>query len=249
MKKHQSAFILVFVIYIIVGIAAILLFRQNGSHLSHQSEANASIEKEASSQSASTQDTDPLSDDIAVVGGVETPDTAANEVESAPETNEMVVTETEPIETDEAAVPEPEHTDEAVSKEPVEPDLTADHSDDASSETDTTDELSEADDTDGQSETDATDELPETDTADTEPEKIYYGYTVKSGKTNVRVRKSTDRDSSIICLVNGDDTGYLIEKGKKRSKIVLADGAVGYIYNEYITVSEIPKKDVPKEYR
>ena len=247
MKKHQSAFILVFVIYIIVGIAAILLFRQNGSRLSHQSEANASTEKEASSQSASTQDTDPLSDDIAVVGGVETPDTTANDVESAPETNETVVTE--PIETDEAAVPEPEHTDEAVSTEPVEPDLTADHSDDASSEADTTDELSEADDTDGQSETDAADELPETDTTDTEPEKIYYGYTVKSGKTNVRVRKSAERDSSIICLVNGDDTGYLIEEGKNRSKIVLADGAVGYIYNEYITVSEIPKKDVPEEYR
>ncbi|MDD7176335.1 MAG: hypothetical protein SPG09_12470 [Lachnospiraceae bacterium] len=237
MKKHQSAFFLVFVTYIIVGIAAILLFHQNGSRLSHQLEANAAIEKESSSQSASMKDTDPVSDDIAVVEYVETPDTTANDVESAPETNETVVTE--PIETDEAAVPEPENTGEAVSTEPVDTDLSADHSD-ASSENDTTDELSENDDTD---------ERSETDTTDTEPEKIYYGFTVKSGRTNVRVRKSSERNSSIVAHVNGDDTGYLIEEGKNRSKIVLADGTIGYIYNEYITVSEIPKEDVPEEYR
>ena len=82
-----------------------------------------------------------------------------------------------------------------------------------------------------------------------EPEKIYYGFTVRSGKTSVRVRKSAERNSSIVGHVNGGDTGYVIEEDGKRTKVVLKDGTVGYIYSEYITVSEISKKEVPKEYR
>ncbi len=82
-----------------------------------------------------------------------------------------------------------------------------------------------------------------------EPEKIYYGFTVKSGKSSVRVRATPERNSSIIGHVNGGDTGYVIEEDGNRTKVVLKDGTVGYIFNEYITLSEIPKKDVPKEYR
>ncbi|MDD7641553.1 MAG: SH3 domain-containing protein [bacterium] len=82
-----------------------------------------------------------------------------------------------------------------------------------------------------------------------EPEKIYYGFTVRSGKTSVRVRKSAERNSSIVGHVDGGDTGYVIEEDGNRTKVVLKDGTVGYIYSEYITVSEIPKKEVPEEYR
>lgn len=243
MKKHQSAFHFVFAVYIIAGIFAIVLFYKDGSHLSHLIDQQQIIAEKEPEDTLFTQDTEPASKDVNVVGIVETPDETVSEAESTTESDETVVTE--PLNTDEAVVTEPEDTDETVVSEP-------DDTDEAViSESDDTDEvvISESGDTnEAVTEPDDTDRSDD-EADDAEPEKIYYGFTVKSNRSNVRVRKSSERNSSIVGHVNGGDTGYVIEENDKRTKIVLKDGTVGYIYNEYISVSEIPKEDVPKEYR
>lgn len=186
MKKHQSAFYLVFATYLIAGIAAIVMFYDHGSRLSRQLEEQLLAQAETS---------DALS--------VQEPE---NIVEPEPEPEPEVIVEPEPE-------PEPEEIAESEPEPEPEPEVIAE---------------------------------PE---PEPEPEKIYYGFTVNSGKSSVRVRQTAERNSSIVGHVNGGDTGYVIEEEGNRTKVVLKDGTVGYIFNEYITISEIPKEDVPEEYR
>lgn len=182
MKKYQSAFYLVFAVYVIAGIASIVLFFNHGSRLSRQLDEQILAQTEASN-ALIVPETEP-------------------EVQPEPE----VITEPEPeTEPEVIAEPEPEPEPEVIAEPEPEP--------------------------------------------EPEPEKIYYGFTVKSGKSSVRVRETPSRSSSIVGHLNGGDTGYVIEEDGSRTKIVMKDGTVGYIYNEYITVSEIPKEDVPEEYR
>ena len=82
-----------------------------------------------------------------------------------------------------------------------------------------------------------------------EPEKNYYAFTVIDGVTNVRIRETDARDSQTVSHIDGGKSGYVLEKGDSRSKILTKKGTVGYIYNEYITISEIPKEEFPEEYR
>ena len=150
--------------------------------------------------------------------------------------------------------------------EPVSKDVTVvgtvETRDDAATETENSSEADQAVATepeDTSSETDAepenasstTDAEPENTLSedDTEPEKVYYGFTVKPDRTSVRVRETSARNSAIVTHVNGGDTGYVIKEEGNRTQVVLADGTVGYIYNEYIELSEIAKEDVPEEYR
>ena len=182
MKKYQSAFYLVFAVYVIAGIVAIVLFYNHGSRLSRQLDEQTLAQTEAS-DALIISDTEP---------------------EPEPEAEPEVIAEPEPEpEPEVIAEPEPEPEPEVIAEPEPEP----------------------------------------------EPEKIYFGFTVKSGKTHVRVRQSSSRNSSIVGQLNSGDTGYVIEEDGSRTKIVMKDGTVGYIYNEYITVSEIPKEDVPEEYR
>lgn len=92
-------------------------------------------------------------------------------------------------------------------------------------------------------------EEPEPEIADTDDDKVYYGFMVKPGTTLVRVRETSDPNGPILCRINGGDKGYVIEKGDKRSHVVLDDGTVGYVFNAYLEISEISKDEVPEEYR
>ncbi len=98
-----------------------------------------------------------------------------------------------------------------------------------------------------------TEPADETDASDSEetadPEKNYYAFTVIDGVTNVRIRETDARDSQTVSHIDGGKSGYVLEKGDSRSKILTKKGTVGYIYNEYITISEIPKDEFPEEYR
>ena len=252
MKKYQSAFILVFAVYISVGIASILMFKNQGSRLSHQLEQQASAQKADEPDTLITQELEPVFADDSAADTLEASDSQPqNDVAENNETPNHEALNQEAInnevlnnempDTDGEAATALEDTD--MSADETEPTADPEPEAEPDPETETKPAAESAQDPEPEPKTE-----PEPE-AEPEPEKIYYGYTVKSGKTNVRVRKSAERNSSIISLVNGDDTGYLIEEDGDRSKIVLADGAVGYIYNEYITVSEIPKEDVPKEYR
>ena len=83
----------------------------------------------------------------------------------------------------------------------------------------------------------------------TEAEKTYYGFTVIDGVTGVLIRKSADPDSAMISYIDGGRSGYVLESGNPRTKILTKKGTIGYIHNDYITTYEISKKEFPKEYR
>lgn len=211
MKKKQSFFSLVFAIYLIAGIAAIVLFYQQGSHLSHTLDQPDPVAQEADPQVP--QQTSP---DVEVVEIIEPADSEVvedNDTTDSEVIEDNATTDSEIIE-DNAAT----ETDSVENNE--EPQVISD----AAIETDEV--------------------LPDDNEA-----KTYYGYTVNSNVHALRVRKTSDRNAKIIDFVNGGDTGFVIEKGDIRSLILTPDGTVGYVFNEYITISEIPKKEVPKEYR
>ena len=204
MKKYQSAFYLVFAVYVIAGIASIVLFFNHGSRLSRQLDEQILAQTEASNALIVPETEPEVQPEPEVI------------TEPEPETEPEVIAEPEPE-------PEPEVIAEPEPEPEPEPEVIAEPEPEVITE-------------------------PEPE-PEPEPEKIYYGFTVKSGKSSVRVRETPSRSSSIVGHLNGGDTGYVIEEDGSRTKIVMKDGTVGYIYNEYITVSEIPKEDVPEEYR
>lgn len=79
---------------------------------------------------------------------------------------------------------------------------------------------------------------PEEDPSD-EQEARYEYTVVPDDATGVRVRKTSDRGSEVIALLSGGDTGIVLEIGDTRSKIMLPDGSVGYVFNEYIQISDL----------
>lgn len=79
--------------------------------------------------------------------------------------------------------------------------------------------------------------------------KTYYAFTVNDGVTGVRIRETADRNSKTVSHIDGGRSGYVLEQGDTRSKILTKKGTVGYIYNDYITISAIPRDDFPEEYR
>ena len=79
--------------------------------------------------------------------------------------------------------------------------------------------------------------------------KIYYAFTVNDGVTGVRIRETADRNSKTVSHIDGGRSGYVLEQGDTHSKILTKKGTVGYIYNNYITISKIPRDDFPEEYR
>lgn len=81
---------------------------------------------------------------------------------------------------------------------------------------------------------------PESEEAPSDEQEARYEYTVvPDDATGVRVRKTSDRGSEVIALLSGGDTGIVLEIGDTRSKIMLPDGSVGYVFNEYIQISDL----------
>ncbi|MDY3818717.1 MAG: hypothetical protein SO019_06640, partial [Lachnospiraceae bacterium] len=223
---------LIFAIYVIAGILAIVLFYNNGSRLSRRLDQSVLTENESVSAMTDSQESESAPDDT-----------------QSPEVVETPASETPETDTDDII----EGTDHAVSDAATSPvsDAAVADSENSGNTTEaaiSTDEIADTDEPADQSGEETSEADAETD--DTKDDgKTYYSYTVNSGVSSVRVRKTANRSSKIIGHVNGGETGYVIEKGDIRSKIVTKDGTVGYIYNEYITISEISKKDVPKKYR
>lgn len=187
MKKNDTLFILVFVIFLISGVTALCLFRAHAS------------------------DPEPA---------------AAPAVSVAQDQPDVPDTKPEP-----PAEPVPDPETEAASEpeaEPAEPDVQP--------EADTASETKP----EAEPETESKPETEPADTPESEPEEAEYAsYTVvPSDVTGVRVRKTSDRESEVIALLNGGDTGIVLETGKNRTKILLPDGSAGYVFNEYLEISE-----------
>lgn len=161
-----------------------------------------------------------------------------------PEVSELPDVPEKPQETPETEIPEEPQAPE-ISSEPETPPITPTEADIS------TDSI-----TDPSSDSDAAtapDNEPTSDEATTDEAgddgKTYYAFTVNDGVTGVRIRETADRNSKTVSHIDGGRSGYVLEQGDTRSKILTKKGTVGYIYNDYITISEIPGKDFPEEYR
>lgn len=161
-----------------------------------------------------------------------------------PEVSELPDVPEKPKETPETEIPEEPRAQE-LSKEPETPpaapaqeDVITDSITDPSSDSDAAT---------------APEDEPSADEAATDEAgddgKTYYAFTVNDGVTGVRIRETADRNSKTVSHIDGGRSGYVLEQGDTRSKILTKKGTVGYIYNDYITISEIPGKNFPEEYR
>ena len=250
MKKDHMLFPIVFIIYIAAGLISVVLFYTKGSNLSHQLDAATVINDQApdsyepadgSSQvigevSDGSEPADPVSDVTSPDAPAGTEAESSNELsaasgtagqsgelsgisDTAGQSSELSGTAGTTGQPDEASAES--GTDEAPGETPEPDDTTAEPAEDASDDADVDDDGT-----------------------------VYYAFSVNKDVSAVRIRESEDRNSSIVGRVSAGDKGYILEKGDKRSKIVTEDGSVtGYIYNEYIQISEIPKNDYPEEYR
>ena len=227
MKKNHMPFTISFAVYIAAGIIAVILFATKGSYLSRELAASAAVPDE-------------------------------NVTAEQPEVSELPDVPEKPQETPETEIPEEPQAPE-ISKEPETP-PTAPAEEDVITDS-ITDPRSDSDAATAPEDEPASDEAA-TDEAEDEPAseesttdeagddgKTYYAFTVNDGVTGVRIRETADRNSKTVSHIDGGRSGYVLEQGDTHSKILTKKGTVGYIYNDYITISEIPRDDFPEEYR
>lgn len=154
---------------------------------------------------------------------------------------------TEPEMTPSAEDPSPDTQIEVTSQEPQTPDTGTGTASDAPA----SDDESEAPQPEAapESETETPSDKPSEPADEAEPEaekdpsdeqEARYEYTVvPNDAAGIRVRRTSERGSEVIALLSGGDTGIVLEIGETRSKIMLPDGSVGYVFNEYIQISDL----------
>lgn len=227
MKKNHMPFTISFAVYIAAGIIAVILFATKGSYLSRELAATAAVPDE--NVTAEQPEVSELPD--VPEKPQETPETEIPEEPQAPEISK-----------------EPETPPAAPAKEDVITDPGSDSIADSDEATTPEDEPSAEEAATDEAEDEPASEEATTDEAGDDG-KTYYAFTVNDGVTGVRIRETADRNSKTVSHIDGGRSGYVLEQGDTRSKILTKKGTVGYIYNDYITISEIPRDDFPEEYR
>ena len=227
MKKNHMPFTISFTVYIAAGIIAVILFASRGSYLSRELAASAAIPDET--VTAEQPEVSELPD--VPEEPQETPETEIPEEPQAPEISS-----------------EPETPPAALAQEDVITDSITDPSSDSDAATAPKGEPASEEAATDEAEDEPTSEEAATDKAGDDG-KTYYAFTVNDGVTGVRIRETADRNSKTVSHIDGGRSGYVLEQGATHSKILTKKGTVGYIYNDYITISEIPGKDFPEEYR
>ena len=227
MKKNHMPFTISFTVYIAAGIIAVILFASRGSYLSRELAASAAIPDET--VTAEQPEVSELPD--VPEEPQETPETEIPEEPQAPEISS-----------------EPETPPAALAQEDVITDSITDPSSDSDAAT-----APKGEPASDEAATDEAEDEPTSDEAATDKAgddgKTYYAFTVNDSVTGVRIRETADRNSKTVSHIDGGRSGYVLEQGATHSKILTKKGTVGYIYNDYITISEIPGKDFPEEYR
>ena len=227
MKKNHMPFTISFAVYIAAGIIAVILFATKGSYLSRELAASAAVPDE--NVTAEQPEVSELPD--VPEKTQETPETEIPEEPQAPEIYK-----------------EPETPPTAPTEEDVITDSITDPSSDSDAATAPVDEPAADEAATDEAEDEPTADEATTDEAEDDG-KTYYAFTVNDGVTGVRIRETADRNSKTVSHIDGGRSGYVLEQGDTHSKILTKKGTVGYIYNDYITISEIPRDDFPEEYR
>ncbi|MBO5246742.1 MAG: hypothetical protein J6B28_05710 [Eubacterium sp.] len=254
MKKNQSFFTMVFAIYIFAGVFSVWNFHSNGSKLSRQLDIAASVATDSPSNIEIISENElNRQPDVATENSLPNR-TPVNEISGESLEPETSYDETSFDETpiDDAPIDETPIDELPIEASPSEEALMDDDSiDEESIDFESSDDTIREEDSDEllAEESESETENDDSEDADNDSDKIYYGYKVNSGVTGVRVRETSERNSDVVGHISDGDTGYILEVGDIRSKILLTDGTIGYVYNEYIQIVEISSEDVPEEYR
>lgn len=219
MKKNHMLFSILFFIYAGGGVVSLIMFGMTGSYLSRKQTAPTAVVEQDISENATVE---PL--EVPTGNPVEAP--ADESVESPAKNSDNTLTSDTP-KPEESSEPSTEATD----------DSDASMSDESASDP-TVKASGSSDETDSSENEEAA-----------KPEKTYYAFTVIDGVTDVCIRETDARYATILSHIDGGNSGYVLEKGDTRTKILTKKGTIGYIYNEYITISEIPMNEFPEEYR
>ncbi len=219
MKKNHLLFSILFLIYAGGGVVSLIMFGMNGSYLSRKQTAPTAVVEQDISE-----DTTVESLEVPTENPVEAPADESVEYPAKNSDNTLTSDTPKPEESSEPSTEAANDSDTSISDE---------------SASDSTVKVSES--------------LDETDSSENEeaakPEKTYYTFTVIDGVTDVCIRETDARYATILSHIDGGNSGYVLEKGDTRTKILTKKGTIGYIYNEYITISEIPMNEFPEEYR
>lgn len=237
MKKNHMPFTISFTVYLAAGIIAVILFATRGSYLSRELAASAAVPDETvTAEQPEVSELPDVPEEPQEMPETEIPEEPqAPEISSEPETPPAAPTEEDVItdsssDSDAATAPEDEPSTDEMTTEADEDEPSAD-----------------------EAATGKADDKPAADEAATDKagddSKTYYAFTVNDGVTGVRIRETADRNSKTVSHIDGGRSGYVLEQGDTHSKILTKKGTVGYIYNDYITISEIPRDDFPEEYR
>ena len=77
----------------------------------------------------------------------------------------------------------------------------------------------------------------------------YYAFSLQGVSTHLNVREEPALISASIAKLKPGATGYVLSQEDSWSKILTSDGIIGYCYNDYLALTEIPVEDFPAEYR
>ncbi len=99
-----------------------------------------------------------------------------------------------------------------------------------------------------------TDEIPEEETVEADnvpveeivPETLFYSFTSINSTTILHMRKEPSLDSPVIARLTPGTKGYIMELGDDWSR-VWADNKIGYCSNEFLSLTEISRDDIPEE--
>ena len=99
-----------------------------------------------------------------------------------------------------------------------------------------------------------TDEVSEEETAEPDntpveeviPEPQFYSFTSINSTTILHMRKEPSIDSRVIAKLTPGTKGYVMELGDDWSR-VWADDKIGYCSNEFLSLTEISKDEIPEE--
>ncbi|MCR5425827.1 MAG: SH3 domain-containing protein [Lachnospiraceae bacterium] len=77
----------------------------------------------------------------------------------------------------------------------------------------------------------------------------YYAFSLQGVSSHLNVREEPSLISASIAKLKPGATGYVLSQEDSWSRILTSDGIIGYCYNDYLALTEIPVEDFPAEYR
>ena len=77
----------------------------------------------------------------------------------------------------------------------------------------------------------------------------YYAFSLQGVTSHLNVREEPALISASIAKLKPGATGYVLSQEDSWSRILTSDGIIGYCYNDYLVLTEIPVEDFPAEYR